>query len=75
MIRRIALEPWQKNLAASVLIQVLSLLAFQAGAVLVPYLSQDLGVTDLKAAAAWTGAWQSVGAAIFAASYCSATAK
>ncbi len=66
MFRRIALEPWQKNLAASVLIQVLSLLAFQAGAVLVPYFIQDLGVTDLKAAAAWTGAWQSVGAAVFA---------
>lgn len=66
MIKRLTLEPWQKNLGASVLIQVLSLLAFQAGAVLVPYFIQDLGVTDLKEVATWTGAWQSVGAAIFA---------
>lgn len=60
------LEPWQRNLWASVAIQILSLLAFQAGAVLVPYYIQDLGITDIKQVATWTGAWQSVGAVSFA---------
>ena len=66
MKRFARLEPWQKNLWASVAIQVLSLLAFQAGAVLVPYYIQDLGITDIKQVATWTGAWQSVGAVSFA---------
>jgi DHA1 family multidrug resistance protein-like MFS transporter len=60
------LEPWQKNLWAGVAIQILSLLAFQAGAVLVPYYIQDMGITDIKQVAAWTAAWQSVGAITFA---------
>lgn len=66
MKRFAQLEPWQKNLWASVVIQILNLLAFQAGAVLVPYYFQDLGITDIKQVATWTGAWQSVGAVSFA---------
>lgn len=60
------LLPWQRTLWAAVFVQILSLMAFQAGYILIPYYIQDLGITDLNDVARWTGAYQSVGSVSFA---------
>ena len=60
------LIPWQRNLWVIVVVEVLAILAFQAGFILIPYYIQEMGITDIKAVGAWTGAYQSVGAIGFA---------
>ncbi|MGI6381552.1 MAG: MFS transporter [Anaerolineae bacterium] len=57
---------WQRNLWVIAIAELLTLMAFQASFVLIPYFIQELGVTDLRAVADWTGAFQSVGAISFA---------
>ncbi len=54
--------PWQRNLWAIVVAEVMALLSFQASFILIPYYIQQLGITDLAEVAAWTGAFQSIGA-------------
>ena len=65
---RAKLVPWQRNLWVIVVVEVLAILAFQAGFILIPYYIQDMGITDVKQVSAWTGAYQSVGAIGFAVS-------
>jgi len=60
------LEPWQRTVWATVVAEILALLAFQAAAILIPYYIQDMGITDMKQVAAWTGAYQSAGGISFA---------
>ncbi len=67
-VARAKLAPWQRNLWAIVVVEVLAILAFQAGFILIPYYIQEMGITDVKEVAAWTGAYQSVGAIGFAVS-------
>jgi len=57
---------WQRNLWVIAVAELLTLMAFQASFVLIPYHIQQLGVTDLREVAKWTGAFQSVGAISFA---------
>jgi len=57
---------WQRNLWVIAIAELLTLMAFQASFVLIPYFIQELGVTDLREVANWTGAFQSVGAISFA---------
>jgi len=57
---------WQRNLWSVVVAEILAILAFQAGAILIPYYIQQMGITDLKEAGRWTGAYQSIGAVAFA---------
>ena len=54
--------PWQRNLWAIVVAEVMALLSFQASFILIPYYIQQLGITDLAEVAAWTSAFQSIGA-------------
>lgn len=61
-LRRLRLEPWQRNLWAIVAAEVMALLSFQASFILIPYYIQELGITDVAQVAAWTGAFQSIGA-------------
>jgi MFS transporter, DHA1 family, multidrug resistance protein len=60
------LEPWQRNLWSIVLVEILVIMAFQTGAVLIPYYIQELGVRDLDRVGVWTGAYQSMGSISFA---------
>lgn len=60
-MKRFALEPWQRNLWAIVVGEVLALLSFQASFILIPYYIQELGITNVAEVAAWTGAFQSIG--------------
>ena len=61
-LKRLRLEPWQRNLWAIVAAEVMALLSFQASFILIPYYIQELGITDVAQVAAWTGAFQSIGA-------------
>jgi len=55
------LPTWQVNLWTSVLAELLTLLGFQAGFILIPYYIQEMGITDPRQVAAWTGSYQSLG--------------
>jgi DHA1 family multidrug resistance protein-like MFS transporter len=57
---------WQRNLWSTVIAELVIIIGFQAGFVLIPYYFQELGVHDLKELAAWTGAYQSAGSIGFA---------
>jgi DHA1 family multidrug resistance protein-like MFS transporter len=46
--------------------QIMTILAFQASFVLIPYYIQQMGITDVREVSAWTGAYQSAGAIAFA---------
>ncbi len=59
---------WQRNLWTIVVAEVLVILGFQAGFILIPYYLQTMGITDLKAVGAWTGAYQTIGSIGFAVS-------
>jgi len=59
---------WQRNLWVIVVVEILAILAFQGGFILIPYYIQEMGITDVKQVSAWTGAYQSVGAVGFAVS-------
>lgn len=61
-MKRLHLLPWQRNLWAIVVAEVMALLSFQASFILIPYYIQELGITDVAEIAAWTGAFQSIGA-------------
>ena len=60
------LDKWQQNMWAAVVVQVLSMMAFQAGFILIPFYLQDLGVQGVADTARWTGLYQTVGAVSFA---------
>ncbi len=64
--RNVRSAGWQRNLWVIAIAELLTLMAFQASFVLIPYFIQELGVTDLREVANWTGAFQSVGAISFA---------
>lgn len=55
-LKRPGVQPWQRNLWAIVVAEVMALLSFRASFVLIPYYLQDLGVRDVAQVAAWTGA-------------------
>lgn len=55
------LPAWQINLWSTVVAQLLTLLGFQAGFILIPYYIQQMGITDPNQVAAWSGAYQSMG--------------
>jgi DHA1 family multidrug resistance protein-like MFS transporter len=57
---------WQRNLWAVIVAELLTILAFQAALILIPYYIQQMGITDTKAVSTWTGAYQAVGAIAFA---------
>lgn len=57
---------WQRNLWAVIVAELLTILAFQAALILIPYYIQQMGITDTKAVSTWTGAYQAVGAVAFA---------
>ncbi|MGC9360737.1 MAG: MFS transporter [Anaerolineae bacterium] len=57
---------WRRNLWVIAIAELLTLMAFQASFVLIPYHIQQLGVTDLREVAKWTGAFQSLGSISFA---------
>ena len=61
-----AASDWQRNLWVIAIAELLTLMAFQASFVLIPYHIQQLGVTDLRDVAKWTGAFQSLGSISFA---------
>lgn len=65
-LRAVRADPWQRTVWATVVAEILALLAFQAGAILIPYYVQELGITDMARVAAWTGAYQSAGGIGFA---------
>lgn len=65
-MKRLNLQPWQRNLWVIVVAEVMALLSFQASFILIPYYIQELGITDVAQVAAWTGAFQSLGAIAFA---------
>ncbi|MHB0856347.1 MAG: MFS transporter [Anaerolineae bacterium] len=60
------LDPWQRNLWALVVTELLTITAFQAGYILIPYYIQQMGITEISEVAAWTGAYQSIGSVAFA---------
>ena len=60
--------PWQRNLWTIVVAELIVILGFQAGFILIPYYLQDMGIHDLRAVGAWTGAYQAVGSIGFAVS-------
>ncbi|NLV74827.1 MAG: multidrug efflux MFS transporter [Chloroflexi bacterium] len=60
------LEQWQINLWAIVAAELLTILAFNAALILVPYYIQQMGITDLNEVARWTGIYQATGAVAFA---------
>lgn len=57
---------WQVNLWAIVAAELLTILAFHAALILVPYYIQQMGITDTRSVSSWTGAYQAVGAVAFA---------
>jgi DHA1 family multidrug resistance protein-like MFS transporter len=57
---------WQRNLWAVILAELLTILAFQAAVILVPYYIQHMGIIDTKSVSNWTGAYQAIGAVAFA---------
>jgi MFS transporter, DHA1 family, multidrug resistance protein len=57
---------WQRNLWAVIVAELLTILAFTAALILIPYYIQQMGITDTKAVSSWTGAYQAVGAVAFA---------
>ncbi len=57
---------WQRNLIAISLAQVLTILAFQASIILIPYYVQEMGMTDKAQLSTWTGLYQSLGSVGFA---------
>lgn len=59
---------WQRNLWSTVVAELLTILGFTAGSVLVPYYVQKMGITGVREVGAWTGAYQSVGSVAFAVS-------
>jgi MFS transporter, DHA1 family, multidrug resistance protein len=61
-LKRPHLQPWQSNLWAIVVAEVMALVSFQASFILIPYYIQELGISDVAQVAAWTGAYQSLGA-------------
>jgi len=64
--RSLPIVPWQRNLWGTVIAELLTILGFTAGSILVPYYVQQMGVTDVRQVGAWTGAYQSAGAVAFA---------
>lgn len=67
MRSRLARLPlWQSNLIAISIAQVLTILAFQASIILIPYYVQEMGMTDMAQVGAWTGLYQSLGSIGFA---------
>jgi DHA1 family multidrug resistance protein-like MFS transporter len=66
LARSSPLVPWQRNLWSTVIAELLTLLGFTSGSILVPYYVQQMGVTGLRQVGAWTGAYQSAGAVAFA---------
>jgi len=61
-----SLPEWQRNLWTIIAVEILTLLAFNASAILIPYHVQNLGLTDRVRLTRWTGAYQSVGSITFA---------
>ena len=61
-----SLPEWQRNLWTIIIVEILTLLAFNASAILIPYHVQNLGLTDIVRLTRWTGAYQSVGSITFA---------
>lgn len=57
---------WQRNLFAISIIQVLSILSFQASFILIPYYVQQMGMTGQAEISRWTGWYQSIGSIGFA---------
>lgn len=57
---------WQRNLIGISISQVLSILAFQASFILIPYYVQQMGMTDPADVSQWTGWYQSIGGVSFA---------
>ncbi|NLG49589.1 MAG: multidrug efflux MFS transporter [Chloroflexi bacterium] len=55
------LPTWQTNLWTAVAAELLTLLGFQAGFILIPYYIQEMGITDATQVAAFTGTYQSLG--------------
>ncbi|MFO7696741.1 MAG: MFS transporter [Anaerolineae bacterium] len=66
MYRLKRLPLWQRNLIAISIGQVLSILAFQASFILIPYYVQQMGMTDTAEVSRWTGMYQSIGGIGFA---------
>lgn len=66
MSRLARLPLWQRNLIAISIGQVLSILAFQASFILIPYYVQQMGMTDTAEVSRWTGMYQSIGGVGFA---------
>ncbi len=67
LLNRLNTQPlWQRNLFAISLAQVLTILAFQASIILIPYYVQQMGMTDQAQVATWTGMYQSLGGIGFA---------
>ena len=64
--RSLPIVPWQRNLWGTVIAELLTILGFTAGSILVPYYVQQMGVTGMRQVGAWTGAYQSAGAVAFA---------
>ncbi|MCE5259608.1 MAG: MFS transporter [Chloroflexi bacterium] len=62
------LAQWKINLWAIVAAELLTILAFNAALMLVPYYIQQMGITDTKEVSTWTGAYQAIGAVAFAVS-------
>jgi DHA1 family multidrug resistance protein-like MFS transporter len=66
-VSRLAHLPlWQRNLIAISVAQILSILAFQASFILIPYYVQQMGMTGAAEVSQWTGMYQSIGAVGFA---------
>lgn len=66
MKKYIQLAPWQRNLWSTVLAELLTLLAFNASSILIPYYIQEMGVTDMNRVASLTGIYQSAAGISFA---------
>lgn len=66
MKRSVIGAPWQRNLWSTVVAELLTLLGFTSGSILVPYYVQEMGISGVRQVGVWTGAYQSVGAVAFA---------
>ncbi|MFP3897261.1 MAG: MFS transporter [Anaerolineales bacterium] len=66
MKRYIQLAPWQRNLWSTVVAEILTLLAFNASSILIPYYIQQMGVIDTDRVATLTGIYQSAAGISFA---------
>jgi DHA1 family multidrug resistance protein-like MFS transporter len=66
VIRLPRFNPWERTVWGTVVAEILTLLAFNASALLIPYYIQQMGITEPARVAAWTGAYQSAGGISFA---------